>query len=210
LETDWSVLDMETIVEKKLGTKDFIISKAAELFNQYGYNGCSMSNIMEATGLKKGGIYNHFSSKDEIALEAFNYSYTEVIKRFRSNLDIVDTALKKLHAIIDTYVSLMNSPIMKGGCPMFNTAVDAVDVNPNLASRAKDGIARLQRYIEIKIEQGIVSGEFKKACDPAQISSLMIINLEGAIIMSRVSGEKHHMFNTVEFLKQYIQTNIVV
>jgi AcrR family transcriptional regulator len=201
---------METIIEKKQSTKDFIISKAAELFNQYGYNGCSMNNIMEATGLKKGGIYNHFSSKDEIALEAFNYSYTEVIKRFRSNLDIVDTASEKLYAIIDTYVSLMDSPIMKGGCPMFNTAVDAVDVNPNLASRAKDGIARLQRYIEIKIEQGIASGEFNKDCDPVQISSLMIINLEGAIIMSRVSDDKYHMVNTVAFLKQYILANVIL
>lgn len=201
---------METIIQKKVSTKDFIISKAAELFNQYGYNGCSMSHIMEATGLKKGGIYNHFASKDEIAIAAYNYSYNLVIKRFRSRLDVVFTSIEKLYAIIDTYINLIDEPTMKGGCPIFNTAVDAIDLHPSLAAKAKEGINRLQRYVEIKIEQGMASGEFMKHCDPTQIASLMIINLEGAIIMSRVSGDRHHMTNTATFLKQYIKTNLVL
>ena len=110
---------------------------------------------------------------------------------------------------ITTYINLIDEPTMKGGCPIFNTAVDAIDLHPSLAAKAKEGINRLQRYVEIKIEQGIASGEFQKLCDPSQIASLMIINLEGAIIMSRVSDEKHHMVNTVEFLKQYIKANML-
>ena len=200
---------MKTQLQEKISTKDFIISKAAELFNLYGYNGCSMNHIMDATGLKKGGIYNHFSSKDEIAIAAYNYSYGLVIKRFRENLDVVETSVEKLHAIIDTYASLIDKPAMRGGCPIFNTAVDAVDLHPSLATKAKEGINRLQRYIEIKIEQGITVGEFDKNCEPSQIASLMIIHLEGAIIMSRVSDDHQHIQNAVLFLKQYIKTNMI-
>lgn len=200
---------MKTIIQEKVSTRDFIISKAAELFNLYGYSGCSMSHIMEATGLKKGGIYNHFTSKDEIAIEAFNYSYRLIIKRFRSKLEQVNTSLEKLHAIIDTYASLIDSPLMRGGCPIFNTAVDAVDLHPTLAARAKEGIASLQRYVEIKIEQGISSKEFVENCLPKQIASMIIIHLEGAIIMSRVSDDEQHMHDAVQFLKHYIATNIL-
>ena len=51
-------------------TKENIVKQAAALFNQKGYSGSSISDIMQATGLQKGGIYNHFNSKEELALEA--------------------------------------------------------------------------------------------------------------------------------------------
>ncbi len=200
---------MTTITQEKISTKDFIISKAAELFNMYGYSGCSMSHIMEATGLKKGGIYNHFSSKDEIALAAYGYSYSLVIKRFRSSLDTAHTAVEKIYSIIDTYASLIDNPIMAGGCPIFNTAVDAIDLHPSLAVKAKEGINRLQRYIEIKIEQGVAGGEFRMDCKPTEIASLIIIHLEGAIIMSRINGDSQQMYNAADFLKKYIGASVI-
>ena len=49
--------------------------KAAPLFNQKGYAGTSLSDLMDATGLQKGGIYRHFSGKEELATEAFDYSW---------------------------------------------------------------------------------------------------------------------------------------
>ena len=37
-----------------------IIRKAAPIFNQKGYDGAALSDLMRATGLEKGGIYGHF------------------------------------------------------------------------------------------------------------------------------------------------------
>lgn len=191
---------------QKVDTRELIISKSAELFNLHGYNGCSMSDIMEATQLKKGGIYNYFKSKEEIALEAYNYSYKKLIERFRERLDYDKTSLEKLNSIIDVYISLIDKPIFKGGCPIFNTAVDAADNHPVLKEYAKKGIASLERYIEIKVDQGIEDGEFKPNCDSKRIAALMIINLEGAIIMWRVQGTHEHMRLASSFLRDYIQS----
>ena len=47
-------------------TRQRIIAQAAPLFNQLGYEGCSLQDIMDATGLEKGGIYRHFGSKEEL------------------------------------------------------------------------------------------------------------------------------------------------
>lgn len=52
-------------MSKAQETREKILREAAALFNQYGYSGSSMSDIMRVTGLQKGGIYNHFKSKDE-------------------------------------------------------------------------------------------------------------------------------------------------
>jgi len=60
--------------------------KAAALFNQQGYAGSSMSDLMRVTGLQKGGIYNHFRSKDELALEAFDFAVNRVQSEFMGAL----------------------------------------------------------------------------------------------------------------------------
>jgi TetR/AcrR family transcriptional repressor of nem operon len=54
-------------------TRQFIIEKAAPIFNQKGVAGTSMSDIMEATKLAKGGLYGNFESKEEICVEAYKY-----------------------------------------------------------------------------------------------------------------------------------------
>ena len=45
-------------------TRQYIIRKAAPIFNQRGFNGAALSDLMKATGLEKGGIYRHFDSKE--------------------------------------------------------------------------------------------------------------------------------------------------
>ena len=45
---------------------------AAPVFNQRGYVGASMRDLVDVTGLEKGGIYNHFGSKEQLALEAYD------------------------------------------------------------------------------------------------------------------------------------------
>ena len=48
------------------------------MFNRQGYVGASMRDLVDATGLEKGGIYNHFGSKEQLALEAYDYAMTLV------------------------------------------------------------------------------------------------------------------------------------
>ena len=50
-------------------TREHILEQAAGLFNRKGFAGASMSDVMAATGLQKGGIYRHFESKEALAAE---------------------------------------------------------------------------------------------------------------------------------------------
>ena len=56
--------------EYKKNRRSQIVETARECFIKHGYQKASMSDIIAATGLSAGAIYNHFSSKDEIILAA--------------------------------------------------------------------------------------------------------------------------------------------
>lgn len=193
-------------MQKGENTRQFIIEKSAELFKVNGYNGCSLSDIMNATQLKKGGIYNHFNNKDEIALEAFEYSLKQVIKRFRAKLDHDKTSTQKLYSIIEVFCEMVN----EGGCPIYNTAVDSLGTHPLLQKHAKKGMDTLKDYIEIKIKEGKENGEFKPDADSVEISSILMVTLEGALIMSRIQKNKKYLNIAVDFLHKYLNEKLIL
>lgn len=194
----------------KISTRERIIQQSAALFNTYGYHACSLSHIMEATQLKKGGIYNHFKNKDEIAIEAFNYNYQRVLDRFQQVLSSANSPTEKLFSLIDVFVSFIDDPIVQGGgCPIFNTAMDATNTHPELKEKAKKGIKGLKRYVEIKLNEGIAAGEFKSDINVEQTAAMMISTLEGAIIMSRVEDDNNCLDFAVSYIKNHFNQNIL-
>ncbi len=73
-------------------TRQEIIRKSAPIFNQRGYDGAALSDLMRATGLEKGGIYRHFESKQQLAAAAFDYAWkTAVDTRFEGTQEIPNT-----------------------------------------------------------------------------------------------------------------------
>src|ERR1700731_690192 len=101
-------------------TRQKIIEQAAPLFNRLGYAGCSMQDIMAATGLEKGGLYRHFSSKEELAEEAFCYSLARVTEARWGGIEEVEGAVERLRFLIRRFVDIHS--IFPGGCPVMNTA----------------------------------------------------------------------------------------
>lgn len=192
-----------------LDTRNKIIVASARLFNMRGYHGCSLQDIMDATNLKKGGIYNYFRNKDEIAFAAFDYSFNLVIARFTDALSIAKTSRDKLYAILEVFASFYKDPVAEGGCPIFNTAVDSNGTHPELTEKAREAINTLKRYIEIKIDEGKESGEFKPETKSEELSSLIILTTEGALIMSRVNNDPAPVAAAIKYLKNTINSSIL-
>jgi len=197
-------------MNKGINTREKIVEKSAELFSKYGYNGCSLSDIMNETNLKKGGIYNHFKNKDEIALEAFDHSFKKMLKRFRESLDFDITSTQKIQSVLKVFASFVNDPVLKGGCPILNTAMDTQHTHPELYQKARESMDVLKNYITIKIDEGKTAGEFKKDANTTEITSIIIMNLEGAIVMSRLYDTDDHMRTAVAYLNQYLKENLYI
>ncbi len=51
---------------KGIKTRQQIVAKSLQLFSVKGYFNTSISDILEATHITKGGLYGHFGSKEDI------------------------------------------------------------------------------------------------------------------------------------------------
>ncbi|MBB6144760.1 AcrR family transcriptional regulator [Silvibacterium bohemicum] len=175
-------------MSKGEATRQKIIAEAAPIFNQRGFAGSSMQDILDATGLEKGGLYRHFSSKEELAAEAFRYALNRSVKVRTDNLEQVKNALDKLRCVIRRFTD--GPSIIPGGCPLMNTAVDADDGNPTLRRLAREGIRDWRERLCNIIEDGVERGEIDSAAEPRKVANTIIAALEGAQMISRIEGDK--------------------
>lgn len=185
-------------------TRQKIIAAAAPIFNQHGYEGVSMQELMAATGLEKGGIYRHFSSKEELAAEAFRYAADQAGKTRTSDLDHIEGAVAKLHFLVERFAEVP-SPV-PGGCPLMNTAIDSDDGNPVLRELAAGAIRRWKSGLEKIVQQGIEEGEIRPEVQPRRIATALIAMLEGALMMSRIERSRAALGDARQILDELIDS----
>jgi AcrR family transcriptional regulator len=186
-------------------TRQRIVERAAALFNTRGVAGASMADISEATGLEKGGVYNHFATKEELAFAAFEYAASVVLARIDAALASQDSALGKLRAVLDLYRGAMPA-FFAGGCPIMNTAVEADDTNPEMRRRARDTFDRWMRSIEDVIHAGIASGEIRATVDARAVASVSLSSIEGAVMLSTLYKSRTPLHSAVAHLDDYLDT----
>lgn len=185
-------------------TREHIIMKSAELFNQQGFAGSSLNHIIEATGIQKGGIYRHFGSKDEIALEAYQYAARRVGERFEEALGKESSAAGKLLAFFRVYENVVEDPPFIGGCPMQNTAVESDDTHPELRRRAQQSLEGTLDLMKSIIAEGIRSGEFRSDSDAEAMATFAFSLLEGGIMLSKLEGSNRHMKMNIASFATYL------
>ena len=189
-------------------TRQTIIEQSAILFNKRGFSGTAMSDIMDVTGLHKGGIYNHFKSKDEIALAAFDYAFARIEDYMRDLLKDVDSPLQRLTLFIESFTMYYNDPVIAGGCPILNTAIDADDTHPALRAKALEALAIWEKVIQRRLEKAIACGEAKPDTDIPSFASLSISALEGAVMLSHIHKDFSHLQRVITHLVSVIERDI--
>ena len=185
-------------------TRQFIIEQSATIINRKGVAGTSISDLMEATKLAKGGIYGNFESKEEICVEAFDYLTSRVSSGLNIALSGKTTAREKLFALLDYYRDTLATSDA-GGCPLLNFGTEADDTNPDLKQRVAKAIKTSQQRMTKLVEEGQANGEFSKKVDAGLFAVKMFTMIEGAIFTSRVTNSRAPMKTIVDVLKKEIE-----
>lgn len=186
-------------------TRRYIIEKAAPLFNTKGYAATSLSDIMDVTGLGKGGIYGNFFSKDEIACECFTYSYEQVRDALAFVIRQKNTSKEKLFAILRFYRNYTIEPTISGGCPILNTSIEADDAYPSLKERARAAMDEMLGSLEKIIANGIRFGEFSRKLDARREAELFWAQVEGGIMMAKLQDSPQILNRILEHIRIQIE-----
>ena len=203
--TEWSIFAFY-IMTKAERTKQFIIERSAPIINKKGMAGTSLSDIMEATKLAKGGIYGNIGNKDEICLESFSYLVKLRAAHFDKVVANAATAKNKLFNLLDAY---QKSNVLEGGCPLLNFGVESDDTHPKMNERVKKAIRSSQKRIFNILSKGVADKEISPAINPKNFSIKIFAMIEGAILLRKVLANDEQMKMVVESIKQEFESFLV-
>lgn len=184
-------------------TKQRIIQEAAALFNTKGYAGSSVSDLLEATGIKKGGLYRHFESKEEIALQAFDYAWSVARNIRGQGIDRTAPPTEQIRQFFHSFCK-HHEGLVPGGCPILNTAIEVDDGNPALREKVREALNNWQVLLETLLRQGLEQQELISTIEPRATATCIIAMLEGAIMISRLTGDRFALEATETFWLEWL------
>lgn len=184
-------------------TRQRIIERAAALFNTSGVAASSMSDVTRACKIERGGLYNHFASKEELSLAAFDYAAELVHKRLVDASDAQSDPVRKLGAMIGVYRYVAQSPLLPGGCPLLNAAIEADDTNPVLRNRVRKAMNGWRALLVRACEDAVATKRLARV-DPDAFATMVIAALEGGVMLSSLYRDPKHMHAVEGQLQSWI------
>lgn len=193
------------MVTKGTQTRRNIIENSLQLFSVKGYYNTSVSDILGATGLTKGGLYGHFASKEDIWYavydEAVRIWKNIVFNGIRNDSDPLDRIEKFIENDMHDY---LGGDVFEGGCFFLNMLVELSGQSASMSRQILRGFVRLSGLLRSWLAEADRNGMLQAGLDFREIANFIIISLNGAAALYISSRDRSILEQTIRQLRFYI------
>ena len=164
--------------------KNKLLEAALKTFCANGYRSCTIEDIAQSAGVVKGSFYNHFKSKEALAVEVIKlYMQSTVLPLL--TLEGPPSALKRLRTHFER-VSEVQKEIHFQGCLVANFSGEVSNLGDEIRSALTDGLDLWIRAVAEVVRQAQVEGEVGKKINADIIARCLVNACEGALMRARV------------------------
>ena len=188
-------------------THDIIMREAQRLFATKGFNGTSINDIVKASGVSKGAIYNHFESKEQLFMTLLDNETSVGFEQLELMLDNSQSKLERLIAAIKyTFSNSVACP--REVCMMqieFMMTASRIDtINPVLLKRYN----LIHNYFADLLEESKKDGEIRHDVDSDGLVTLVYAMLDGLAFQHATLGLQYDPEHLEKVLMELIIKDI--
>jgi AcrR family transcriptional regulator len=172
-----------------------ILEAAAQLATVEGLDGLSIGRLAEVVGMSKSGLFAHFGSKEELQLATIDTASETYAAEVVLPALAEPTALKRLEALCELFLSHVERAVFPGGC-FFSSVAAEMDTKPGLVrNRAAEIVTEWLELMARQIAEAQSEGDIEPAEDPEQLafelnSLLLLGNAQHVITQGRTGPER--------------------
>ena len=181
-------------------TQESILNAAENLIQKRGYNAFSYKDIAATVGIKTSSIHYHYPCKEDLAIAVINWQLQRIVislDKIKGKKEL--TTKHKILALIDAIISLTFSDEKKM-CLGGMLASDTLSLPEVVQSKVRYFFNTLYNWIEEIMAEGKQLGEVNLLYPIDGFAHLLILQIEGALLMSRLYGDVAH----INLVKQFI------
>ena len=177
-------------------TKDDMLARLMDLFSAKGFDGASLSDISECTGLGKSSLYHHFpKGKEQIALQVLAHLEQQLERALFEPMRSGESPAKKLDRMLDTIDHFYEGG--KKAC-LLERLCASVD-----AGRFRRPLGRaFDTWIDAVEALGVESG-LPRAVARHRAEDL-VVRIEGALVVCAGTGDTSVFARTIRDLRETV------
>ncbi|MGW1766589.1 ScbR family autoregulator-binding transcription factor [Streptomyces sp. NPDC002073] len=185
--------------ERAIRTREAILTAAAEVFDEVGYEAATIAEILQRSGLTKGALYFHFASKEELA-------HGVLLGQVAAVPEVPPQELKLQEAIDRAYLLahlLTREPMLRGSVRL------AVEQGRDGVDRAGPYMAWTGAALEL-FDQAKEAGEVSSHIDTLKTAKLVAGAFTGVQLMSQAVTGREDILERMADLYTYLMSVIAV
>ncbi|NQU07740.1 MAG: TetR/AcrR family transcriptional regulator [Candidatus Abyssubacteria bacterium] len=176
-------------LEKGRLTRERIVTAAADLFRKNGFHNTSLSQILDAADLTKGGFYFHFRSKEELGYAVIDYMKDYWVQNVLEEVAKEKGAVKKIERMFEIMIDTHENNIFHGCALLAVLTAEMMEVEQQFSERLRRIYADWKASIVDILQQGKQEGIFKEWMNPDALALLIIGSLQGITMMAHLDPE---------------------
>jgi len=170
-------------------TRERIVRAAAELFHLHGYYHTSVDAILRRANVKKGNLYFHFRTKEEIGYAVVESFADQFGKLFTTTTASKTSLREQIRAFFGAMEQYHVDNHCQGGCPFGNLALEMSDNNPGIADHVDTVFRYFEGQITRLVDEAKGRGEVRANVDSEQLAQFILSTFEGATLITKVRKE---------------------
>jgi len=187
-------------------TRRNIIEKSLQLFSVKGYFNTSISDILQSTGLTKGGLYCHFKSKEDVWRAVYDDAVQIWKKAVFNNLNPSGDPLERIERTVgNVLLDYLGGEVFDGGCFFVNMLVEMTGQSDRMGRHILKGFVGFSKLFQRWLAEADRRDILKPGLDYREISNFIVITLNGAATLYMSSRDRAVLEQTNDQLRFYIQ-----
>lgn len=188
--------------------KEKILNAATILFQEKGYYGTGLNEILRKSDCPKGSLYYYFpNGKEQLALESIEITKKFVERKIRNSLKKIDdsgesikTFVKEMAENINKDKNDLNSFRSNKKISINLIALETSETNENIRHACEDAYKTWEKtYYDKLVEDGINKTKAEK------LSKTIETLIEGAILMSTINNDDKYILEIAEIIPKIIK-----
>lgn len=150
------------------------LESAMEIFWEKGYEATSLADLMEATGLHKGSIYQTFGDKHSLFVMALKHYNNKLFRDLQQTTARADNALDAVRLAMFQVIDIsLSENECKRGCLAMNTLVEKAPHDPEIRQVLDSMIKQRTRFILGKVKQAQLDGGLRSDWPAERVTALI-------------------------------------
>ncbi|UII20926.1 TetR/AcrR family transcriptional regulator [Fulvivirga ligni] len=172
-----------------LFNRDEVLEKVTDLFWRKGYNGTSMQDLVDTTGLNRSSLYNSFGDKYQLYMESLSHYQCHQSELWQNYIKQQESPKA---ALINFFQSIRDGLMEEqnhNGCFLANCTSELSSVDPQVHEFLVSNKEKLTSFFTSLIKKAQQQNEIDPSKDAKALALYLFSSIQGLMITSMIAKE---------------------